>query len=148
MRIIADANILISIVTKLDGISARVWLEADPYFVFTAPEFLREELAKHRSRIAKAMGLSAAQVAALEALLLERVEFCSVARIPDKYLDRAVELTKDIDPKDSPYVALALFFDCQIWTGDRKLAKGLAKKEVNMVLDTTTMRYLIDQHNT
>ncbi len=146
MRIVVDANIVISIMTKLDGASARTWLEADTDIVFTAPDHLRNELAKHRTRIAKLMKRSVADVAELEGLLLERVEFHAAHGVPERYLTKAKELTGDVDPKDAPYVALALFFDCQIWSGDRRLSKGLSKKDARMVLDNITVRYLIEQH--
>ena len=40
----------------------------------------------------------------------------------------AVKLVADIDPKDTHYVAYSKHFRCKIWSGDKKLIKGLAKK--------------------
>jgi predicted nucleic acid-binding protein len=39
-----------------------------------------------------------------------------------------VKLVADIDPKDTHYVAYSKHFRCKIWSGDKKLIKGLAKK--------------------
>ncbi len=38
---------------------------------------------------------------------------------------RARELCRDVDPDDAAHVALALEINAPLWTGDRKLRRGL-----------------------
>ena len=38
------------------------------------------------------------------------------------------KLVADIDPKDTHYVAYSKHFRCKIWSGDKVLMNGLAKK--------------------
>lgn len=40
----------------------------------------------------------------------------------------AENLVADIDPKDTHYVAYSKHFRCKIWSGDKELMTGLAKK--------------------
>jgi predicted nucleic acid-binding protein len=40
----------------------------------------------------------------------------------------AYDLCKDIDPKDAVFVALSCELDAPLWTGDKKLKKGLMSK--------------------
>jgi predicted nucleic acid-binding protein len=46
-------------------------------------------------------------------------------------LDRwreAHRLCHDIDPTDTPHIALTLTLDGRLWTGDRRLMEGLKRK--------------------
>ncbi len=47
---------------------------------------------------------------------------------------RALELCRDIDEKDAPYVALAIELDIPLITNDKKLIKGLREKHFFNVL--------------
>ena len=52
----------------------------------------------------------------------------------------------DIDPKDTHYVAYSKHFKCKIWSGDKELIRGLAKKGfVNFIL--TDELYKLRQNN-
>ena len=47
---------------------------------------------------------------------------------------KAYEMCKDIDEADTPFVALALELDIPLWSGDKKLAKGLKDKKFDKIL--------------
>ncbi|MCP5104070.1 MAG: hypothetical protein GY950_11860, partial [bacterium] len=48
--------------------------------------------------------------------------------------EKALELCKDIDEKDTAYVALAIQLDIPLITNDKKLYQGLKKKEFSNVV--------------
>ena len=50
--------------------------------------------------------------------------------------EKAVELTKNVDLFDAPFIALAIELDSPLWTGDRKLINGFKKKGIDWVLNT------------
>lgn len=52
----------------------------------------------------------------------------------------AFELIHDIDLKDLLFVALAIQYNCKLWTGDKKLIKGLRNKGFDQVIDTSELR--------
>jgi len=56
----------------------------------------------------------------------------------------AERLLGPIDAFDIPYLALALELDCMLWTGDRKVFKGLRKKGFMNVIDTAELMLLKD----
>ena len=60
--------------------------------------------------------------------LLRNVELYNESFISESALKKAYELCKDIDDKDTLFVALTFEFDGLLWTGDKVLKNGLSKK--------------------
>lgn len=56
-----------------------------------------------------------------------------------------MELVKDIDEFDVPFIALSLELKSPLWTGDKKLIKGLREKEFDLILDTNMISKLRDK---
>lgn len=56
--------------------------------------------------------------------------------IDQQAFEKAYELTKDVAEFDTPFVAFALELDAPLWTGDKKLKKGLSEKGIDWVLST------------
>jgi len=56
--------------------------------------------------------------------------------IPEIKWILAENLVKDIDNKDTPYIAFSLFYKCKIWSGDKALRKGLANKGFKNIIST------------
>jgi len=63
--------------------------------------------------------------------------------IPDATWTTAEVLVRGIDPDDEDYVALALHLKCPLWTGDKKLIKGLQAKGFKQVLSTEQVRSML-----
>lgn len=55
---------------------------------------------------------------------------------------KALKLTKDIDEFDTPFIALEL--KAPLWTGDKKLIKGLSKSDINWLYTTEMMTIIRD----
>lgn len=49
-------------------------------------------------------------------------------------------MTKDVDEYDAPFIALSLELEAPLWTGDKKLIKGLERKGVEWIFDAIRMR--------
>ncbi len=56
-----------------------------------------------------------------------------------KYRKEAYNFTEDIDPTDAIFVALALFLNAKLWSGDKRLKEGLENKGRHMVLTTKNL---------
>ena len=41
---------------------------------------------------------------------------------------KAYDICKDVDEKDTPFVALSLELNAPLWTNDKKLGNGIKKK--------------------
>jgi predicted nucleic acid-binding protein len=55
---------------------------------------------------------------------------------------KAVEIVKDTDTDDVAFVALAEFLGIKLWTGDKELMKGIAKKGYTNFITTDELHTL------
>lgn len=124
--IITDANILISALIS-DGQQLRRTL-ARKDLQFVSPKFIVVELFKHAPKIQKATKLSKTNVLKLLSTIINQIKFYEEDLISIGSWAEAFRLCRDVDEKDTPYVALALELDAEIWTNDNELKIGLKKK--------------------
>lgn len=63
--------------------------------------------------------------------IIERVQFLPIDFLSKNSKQKAYDLCKDIDLKDTPFIALSIELDIPLWTGDKKLKEGLKLKGFN-----------------
>ena len=131
MRIIVDANIVFSGILNSNGKIGDILINSKKYFDFIAPDFLRTEIYKHYSRLSKISGMTLDEVREAEFQIYKDITFISEEQIKQNHWLTAEKLVLDIDPKDTHYVAYSKHFRCKIWSGDKELIKGLAKKKLH-----------------
>ncbi|MEO6348202.1 MAG: PIN domain-containing protein, partial [Aquaticitalea sp.] len=68
--------------------------------------------------------------------LFKKIDLIDLESIRESTWEKVVELTKNVDEFDAPFIALALEMDSPLWTGDKKLIKGLNKKGIDWILTT------------
>ena len=54
-------------------------------------------------------------------------------------------LTKDVDYNDLLFIGLAIELKGRLWTGDKKLMNGLAKKGFNQFITTIELSNIMDE---
>jgi predicted nucleic acid-binding protein len=128
VKIIVDANIVFSGVLNTNGKIGDLLINSHKNFDFIAPGFLRTEIKKHHVRLAKISKLSLSQVIEAENQVCKEITFFPENKLKQSVWRNAQKLTDDVDPKDVLYVAFSKHFRCKIWSGDKSLMKGLAKK--------------------
>ncbi len=134
MKIIVDANIVFSGILNSNGKIGDLLINSKNHFNFIAPEFLRYEIKDKYSKLRSIAGISIEQIMEAEYQVCKDVTFISEEQIGQKFWKEAYDLVNDIDTKDIQYVAYARQFKCKIWSGDKKLFKGLkAKGFVNII---------------
>ena len=139
MKIVIDSNILFSALLKADAKLAELIL--NPSFTiqgFTC-YFLYVELFKHKEKIVRLSSLEETDLLDVLYRLIRKITFVNETIIPDEIRKKAYELTADIDPKDAPFVALAIYADATLWTGDRKLLDGLQAKGFTQIISTADL---------
>ncbi len=126
-RVIVDANIAFRVLASSRG-DLRSRLDATDDVRSIAPRFLFVELFKHKDRLLRAMRKSEDEL--LEALhaLVASLDFADEAAIPIGTWLEAHRLCAPTDPKDTPYVALALHLDAELWSEDAALKTGLSAR--------------------
>jgi predicted nucleic acid-binding protein len=134
-NVVVDTNIIFSFLLPREPTLRRVFL-TDKTHEFFCPRFLFVELFHHKERIVRATHLGEDQ--SIEALqeLLARIEFVDEGGIPVGTWVEARRLFRDVDPKDTPFVALALHLDGLLWTADEGLKAGLLAKGFDRLFKT------------
>lgn len=64
--------------------------------------------------------------------------------IPCQIFQKAQSLCSDVDEKDTPFVAMSLFLDAPLITGDKKLIKGLKEKGFEKII---TLKSVLKPNN-
>ena len=126
MKVITDTNKLFSAALSKNGKVAQT-LFSDEY-QFIVPHFTMVELFKYKDKLILLTKKSEVEVLEILYHILLQVNFYNEKSLSLPSRQTAYNLCKDIDPKDSVFVALSLELDTPIWTGDKKLKKGLIAK--------------------
>ncbi len=128
--LVADINVIISsiissghslMVFKLNSILER--------YQFISPEFIMIEFNKHSSEIAKRSKLSIEEATKVVKFITKQIRLIPDSQFNDK-LKEAREILKG-HQKDAHYLALALKFNCDIFSGD-KIFKNLCQEKVKI----------------
>ena len=97
-----------------------------------SPDFLITEINKHQKKLLKASGLRTNEFWFLYSEIISQVTLVPLEIISKESRQKAYDLCKGIDEKDTPFIALAIEFDIPLWTGDKKLKEALNKSGFNM----------------
>jgi predicted nucleic acid-binding protein len=122
--VIVDANIAFKTLAAGRG-DLRNPLSPALLLRFFAPRFLFVELFKHKDRLIHAARLTEEEILQALYTLVSRIEFIKEADVPLGVWLEAQRLCRDVDEKDTPYVALTLHLDGRLWTEDAVLKTGL-----------------------
>jgi predicted nucleic acid-binding protein len=147
VKFIVDANIVFSGILNTNGKIGDLLINSKRYFDFIAPDFLRTEIRNHYPKLIEISGLTIEEIQEAEFQLYKDIVFISEEQIKISYWIAAEILVSDIDPKDTHYIAYSKQFRCKIWSGDKTLIKGLARKEFTNFITTDELYKLRDQKN-
>lgn len=128
VRLIVDANIVLSGILNSNGKIGDLLINSRNYLKLIAPDFLRQEIFNQYQRLSKISGLTIGELKESEYHVCKDITFISEEQIKHTTWLAAEKLVADIDPKDVHYLAYSKHFRCKIWSGDKELMKGLAKK--------------------
>lgn len=140
MKLVVDTNIIFSAIISDKGKIGELLLNKPGDLKFFTPIFLLEELDNHIGRILSITGYSKTEYEQIKSLVTRNIEFVNATKISKKNWDTAYQLLKDVDEDDIWFLALSLEIDGFLWTGDKKLIKGLSKNNYNKIF-TTDMLY-------
>jgi predicted nucleic acid-binding protein len=124
--VVIDTNILFSALLAADGRIHQALFRSVRRFRIC--ETVLVELFEHKERILRVTRLTPDEVMGMYHRLLRRVDLFPEELIPAEAWRRAADLCSDVDSDDVPHVALTLTLEGLLWTGDRKLRRGLEAK--------------------
>lgn len=95
-----------------------------------------EELEEHKRKILTLSGYTEQELDRIITLISRKIRFINIMLIPLETFQKAENLTQDIDPDDTEFVALTEHAKAKLWSGDKKLIQGLLRKGWNKVITT------------
>jgi len=129
MTVIVDTNILFASLRSKNSIFRKILLNRE--FTFYSPNFLVVEIFKHKERILEKAKTDEEEVYEFLNKVLQRIHFINEEMITKENAIKGFEFCKDVDEKDTPFVALAIELNAELWTRDKKLRKGLIANGFN-----------------
>lgn len=124
-KVVVDTNILFSALLRFPNTYANVIFEED--LAFYTPHFVIVELFKHKERIIQRSNLSETDILEILYRLIKNIHLVSEENISNISWKSAYQLTHDVDIKDTPFVALAIELEAELWSSDKKLKNHLIK---------------------
>lgn len=124
--VVVDTNIIVSALISNSRNIRQMFSNKE--FEFAAPKFIIVELFKHAPKIQIATRLSEDEVLEVLASIINQIKFYDDNLISVGNWVEAFRLCRNVDEKDTPYIALVLDLEAKIWTNDEELKSGLGKK--------------------
>lgn len=128
MIIVVDTNIVFSAIINANGLIGDLMFNSPDSFRFISPELMYNEINRYRNKLIKSSKLNGEKFNESMFRVMSQIELISEDVINPKNWAKAYELTRNIDEDDTVFVALAIEIDGILWTGDKKLIRGLNKK--------------------
>ena len=138
-KIIVDSNIIFSAILNVNSRIGQILLTSRHSYDFYAPKYVRDEILNHQQKLKKIAKLDDDQFLEVYELIVKNITILdhSIAGKPN--YKKAFELCKDVDLDDVPFVAFSLYLKCQLWTGDKKLIKGLKERNFDKIVTTNEL---------
>lgn len=129
-KYVIDVNILFSAIIS----SKRIYLDIIKNLELYTPDFALTEIAKYEELILKKTKLKKKELNSFLIKLFKGITILPSIILDKESKQKALELCKDIDEKDIPYIALAIELDVPFITNDKKLYKGLKEKKFTNII--------------
>nr|MDO8087411.1 PIN domain-containing protein [Candidatus Sigynarchaeum springense] len=136
MDLVLDANILFATLVK-DGTTSRLFF-LDSLHLY-APEFLLEEFKKYESDIRAKTHRDAQDFERILSTFRDRLTFIAKDDVADS-LEDAKRVSPD--PKDVPYLVVAIKLGISIWSNDKHLKE---QQRVKVLATRDLVKILLDR---
>jgi predicted nucleic acid-binding protein len=127
--VVVDTNLIFSALIPKFSKIREILFESN--MTFFSPNFLITEIYKHKDKLIKNSKLDESEFYLYFNGIIERIQFVPIYFISIDSRQKAYDLCKDVDIKDTPFIALSIDLNIPLWTGDKKLTEGLIKKGFN-----------------
>ncbi len=139
MRVVLDSNVIFSALISGKDFYLDIVRTHDVYM----PDIVLLELQKYEARVLEKTKLSPVKFRTFIRMLFEEVTVIPKFAVSDRNWHTAYEFCKDIDEKDTPFVALSLELKMPLCTNDKQLGERLKKKGFAHLTTIEELRHLI-----
>ena len=129
-KYILDANVIFSALIS----GKQIFIQLFEFNKFYSPDFMLVEIEKYKSIILEKSNLTIEDLQIFIKNLFQHLTVIPSLFIKENNKKKAEELCRDIDPKDTVYIALAIEMNIPLVTRDISLYNGLKKKGFNNVI--------------
>ena len=137
MKIVVDTNIIFSALLNSNSTIGEILFNSTDYFEFYSCSYMRYEIQKHWEKLKKISKLSEQQLQTAYQQVISKLKFINEEIIPQETWIIAEEITKNIDIDDTDFVAMAMFLEATLWTGNKVLYNGLKAINFKEIVNTT-----------
>jgi len=127
---ILDVNVIFSMLLG----SSKIYDELFSKHTFYVPDFALKEIESYKDMLLAKTKLSSQKLKEFTVILFSRLVVIPNYLISEQSIKQAYQLCKDIDEKDTMYIALSIEFGFPLVTRDKKLYNGLKDNELCTVV--------------
>ncbi|RRO15254.1 PIN domain-containing protein [Flavobacteriaceae bacterium 14752] len=138
-KLVVDSNIIFSAILNVNSRIGQILLTSDNLYNFYAPKYVRDEIWGHQTKLKKIANLGDDKFLEVYELILKNITILDHSIAGKSNYKKAFELCKDVDHDDIPFVAFSLYLKCKLWTGDKKLIKGLKERHFEKIVTTNNL---------
>lgn len=132
--VVVDTNILFSMLLRGQG-RFRDILFQTPDVRFYCCRFSIVELFKHKQKLLKLSHMTEPDLLESLNVILARLSFYDELSLSNSSIREAFDLCREIDEKDTPFVALVIELNGYLWSGDKELLRGLRRKGFQRIFE-------------
>lgn len=138
-KLIVDSNIVFSAILNVNSRIGQILLTSDKFYDFYAPKYVRDEILNHQEKLKKIAKLDNNDFLEVYELILKNITILDHSIAGKKNYQKAFEFCENVDLDDIPFVAFSLYLKCKLWTGDKKLIKGLKENNFDKIVTTNDL---------
>lgn len=146
INLIVDSNIIFSAILNIDSRIGQILVARHNTFNFYAPKYVRDEILEHQGKLKKIANLNDSGFRELFEIITKNITILDHSIVDRVHYESALKLCSKIDIDDVPFVAFSFYLECKLWTGDKKLIKGLRKRGFNEVITTNEIFEVVLEH--
>lgn len=139
MKFVVYSNIVFSGILNPYSKIAQILMHGYKVLEFYTIKQLTDEIFDHKDKIISISKLDFSDFEFLFNMITKRIEYVDEIIIPAEIMETCLRIVAPIDKDDLGFVALAMFLDCKLWTGDKKLINGLRSKGIDLTVTTAEL---------
>ncbi|NGZ90198.1 PIN domain-containing protein [Psychroflexus maritimus] len=139
IKLMVDYNIIFSAILNVNSRIGQILLTSDKSNDFYAPKYVRDEIFNHQGKLKNIAKLGDNEFLEVYELVLKNITILDHSIAGKSNYKKAFELCKDADLDDIPFVAFALYLKSKLWTGEKKLIKGLKDNGFDKIVTTNDL---------
>lgn len=143
MIVIVDTNIIISACLNYQSELFSIIISNASKLEFVTSTYALDEIKEHRGLILSKTKVKPDRFDLNLELLLEQIFVIDDREITNDQLREAEIFSKEINVDDTLFIALAIAMGGLLWTGDKKLYKGVRKIGFINIINTDDLKSII-----